>query len=705
MEKLNKSRFHKLLACLVVLSMIAGFFGVITPQAAYADEPVVLTVTGSGVTAAKDFTLQELKALPQFTETYSGNNSTGSHKTKTGTGPTLESVLTASGLKDDAETIKFWSNDSDDGKELNMKELLQDTRYYFPNADSEDGKKEVQAILALDLDGGRLLFGQKTVTEQNYNNFFKYLCSVNEQEGTHKGQYGKIEVIGNKPPAALTIFGDGVEQTKEFTLEELQNLTQVTNKYSTYNQFPAWKSYVDVQGPTVKSLLDLAGLKETATVITFKAYDNFIATFTKQQLLDDTRYYFPKGNEGSYEGKEEVEPILGLNKDNGGLLLGQQAPHEQTKEAFVKYMCQGGTIEVKTTPLEQWELPTATPEAGMKTPGTKVVLNHANEESDTKIYYTLDGSEPTVNSSIYNISNFNATKNLPIELNESMTIKARAIGFGKLDSAVATFKYTVEPEVFNIAGDGLNEPISYALNNLKNMTAVEKNYKYCKSGEAADITGKGVLLSTLLEKLDMINDGWKIEFTTLNGEKYDGSTVKEVNEQDYMIAYDVDGQPVEETTGDQTVNIQILRNLNDGKTPGNQLRFVSGIQLTEVEQPLNISSVKLFDVDGQPISTVANGGGYQVEAQVDHDSNTAKDALIIIQVRNGSGATATSGGKVIECVAVQMSLQPITKVTSEFTLPDHLAGKAYVDVFVWDGWDNQCALANASHNLSFKIEK
>ncbi len=500
----------------------------------------------------------------------------------------------------------------------------------------------------------------------------------------------------------LTVTGDGVEKTVEFTLSDLQQLTQVTQTYSAYNGFPAWKTFTDMTGPSLKSLLDQAGLKDEATLITIKGSDGYQITFTRQQLLEQPRYYFPHGNEdNSQEDKVPVEPVLALNASEGLLVFGQAAPQEETNESFVKKMCLGGKIEVGTAALEQWEPPTADPTGGSKAAGTQVTLT--NQDRNSFIYYTLDGSEPSVCSFLYNISEFKENK--PIDINEDVTLKARTIGFGKLDSEVVSYEYTIDQTVFTIEGAGWTEPMRYTMEAIKNMTDVERDYVYYHEGNPTAIKGKGVLLSTLLDELGIRNDQWEFEFKTIDGNEYATGTVQEIRDQQCMIAYQIDGQDVADVTGDQVVNFEILRHFNEGQSPGNRLKYVSGIEVMKIEADINVSDIKLLNLDADPISTVADGGGYCIEAQIANQSDTAKNVLIVIQVRNGTGATAFSGGNVVECVAMQ-TVVDVTgdQVTTEFTLPDDLSGKAYVDIFLWDNFNSLSPLGTPNHELSFDIE-
>jgi len=65
---------------------------------------------------------------------------------------------------------------------------------------------------------------------------------------------------------------------------------------------------------------------------------------------------------------------------------------------------------------------------------------------NVKIYYTLDGTVPDCNSLIYNPSTsyFQPELTLPITIDNTVTIKAIAIGYGKENSDVSTFQFTVK---------------------------------------------------------------------------------------------------------------------------------------------------------------------------------------------------------------------------------------------------------------------
>ncbi|MDD4237290.1 MAG: chitobiase/beta-hexosaminidase C-terminal domain-containing protein [Desulfotomaculaceae bacterium] len=252
-------------------------------------------------------------------------------------------------------------------------------------------------------------------------------------------------------PGILTITGNGVEHETKFTLDELKSMQDALAGacYSAVNNWPA-KKFIVGKGVQVSHLLQKAGIKEDAKTIVFRAADGYNASFTREQL-DEKRFYFPNLMKYSTEGAVEVPSILAweyeedtsdLSEATSGklrLLIGQITLHDVATAAFVKGVT---TIEVLTAPPGQWSTVKAEPAPGKVKPGTEVVLSHPQKDL-VKIYYTLDGSAPDVQSLLYNPSTsyFQPDLNKPIPVNQPVTIKAVAIGCGKYNSQVATFKY------------------------------------------------------------------------------------------------------------------------------------------------------------------------------------------------------------------------------------------------------------------------
>ncbi|MFE1244901.1 DUF6359 domain-containing protein [Fictibacillus sp. NPDC058756] len=84
--------------------------------------------------------------------------------------------------------------------------------------------------------------------------------------------------------------------------------------------------------------------------------------------------------------------------------------------------------------------------------GTQVTLSTATP--DAAIYYTVDGSNPTADSTLYTA---------PITINEDITIKAIAVKEGLKNSSIAEFKYQVALSglrIHDIQGAGHNSPVA-----------------------------------------------------------------------------------------------------------------------------------------------------------------------------------------------------------------------------------------------------
>ena len=88
------------------------------------------------------------------------------------------------------------------------------------------------------------------------------------------------------------------------------------------------------------------------------------------------------------------------------------------------------------------EAPTASLTPGSVEKGTEVTLSTAT--SDATIYYTTDGTDPTTSSNVYSGA---------ITINEAVTIKAIAVKAGYVDSAAASFAYTIATHTVSYDGN------------------------------------------------------------------------------------------------------------------------------------------------------------------------------------------------------------------------------------------------------------
>jgi hypothetical protein len=292
----------------------------------------------------------------------------------------------------------------------------------------------------------------------------------------------------------ITISGPGLNNPEGITItqDQLRGLEPVRDDYcleqhdvvySTINTWPT-KWWYRGEGVSLTDLFALAGgLNANATQVRFTSRDNFRTTFSLQELLYEPRYRFPNFMDtglpghliGDASGRELVPTIIAhqsfslqdyedinkreyFNRDDANLLLfGQRTVTQQTNSRFAKYVRK---IEVLTDPVPQWDVPTASVEPGEVLAGTLVKLESENNDED-KVHYTLDGSDPTIESPMYNwvasrwwdtrkmsdedndgISDLDEI-NQPITIRDNTIIKAIVSGPGRADSEIATFEYRI----------------------------------------------------------------------------------------------------------------------------------------------------------------------------------------------------------------------------------------------------------------------
>jgi hypothetical protein len=251
----------------------------------------------------------------------------------------------------------------------------------------------------------------------------------------------------------LVMTGDGLGKASQLTRAEMIKLpdAQFEHVYSIINNYPTKKKYA-ARGVKLSALLKAAGIKDEAKCIAVIGDDGYKSLFTREQLLETKRYYFPGVLEGDPAGAEPVEPIIAyeyaensdqlseVRADDLCLLIPQANVKEQTQHAFVKGIKE---IIVSVEDPEKWAAAAVFPQAGLIARGDTVKLQH-KELGKVKMYYTLDGSAPTEQSTLYNPSTHQTELTKPIVIEKDTTIKVLVKGFGKYDSEVAEFRYQVK---------------------------------------------------------------------------------------------------------------------------------------------------------------------------------------------------------------------------------------------------------------------
>ena len=157
-------------------------------------------------------------------------------------------------------------------------------------------------------------------------------------------------------------------------------------------------------------------------------------------------------------------------------------------------------VNVKASTTETLSL-TADPSGGNVSPGTKVYLTSSQSGSD--IYYTTNGNNPTISSTIYTSSG--------ITISESCTLKAFATKTGYNKSPVMTWIYVVDEDEASIAINETNFPDDSFRNYLlkqeygKDWRISEDELKGVTSIEVSNInikSLKGIELFPNLNSLD-----------------------------------------------------------------------------------------------------------------------------------------------------------------------------------------------------------
>ena len=219
--------------------------------------------------------------------------------------------------------------------------------------------------------------------------------------------------------------------------------------YSTINNWPTERFYV-AEGYSVTGLLHAAGLDDSVMSITFRAEDGYEATFTRGQLFSE-QYYFPRvGEDGggaepvfpmiAYRWREGTGDLADLRDDKPIFIFGQRDPFEHSNPAFVVGVTE---IVVDDAPRGTWQEAGTFPSPGPIEMGGAVKLQH-NYFGLVKLFYTLDGSDPTPLSALYNPSTYQLELNRPIVVTEPVTIKVLVTGYGMDDSEVASFEFWPE---------------------------------------------------------------------------------------------------------------------------------------------------------------------------------------------------------------------------------------------------------------------
>ena len=269
---------------------------------------------------------------------------------------------------------------------------------------------------------------------------------VAEEQPDVKASVGEQPVLpqsdGDDP--VLSLSGEGLAWPADLSLSQLKKMDAgfVETEYSARNSWPTFRTY-SVQGVLLTYLLEQVGITDEATLITITAEDGYRATFTREQI-EESRYNFPHAADNSRDGEQEVPAVLAWSfvgdkyesEDALRNFVGQRSPSDVNTVVAVRDVC---SIVVSTDPIESW----SSPQYEINESGTsvEVTLLHTTMDS-VQLYYTLDGSTPTMDSSLYNPSATYYQNELivPIQASKGSTLSVIAFGYGKNPSEVITIE-------------------------------------------------------------------------------------------------------------------------------------------------------------------------------------------------------------------------------------------------------------------------
>lgn len=293
------------------------------------------------------------------------------------------------------------------------------------------------------------------------------ICTVNEEgifletwnsQGILVDSYNigekenNISISLERQEDLLSVIDKESGEKWSFTLEQLSQLPNMafSHIYSTVNNWPS-PSFYAAKGMKIRSILEEVDVYDDVQTLTFRSADGYEVSFTRDQILDISRWYYPFVEEGITREAQPVEPIIAYSYKEGSqdieealaeplcLILGQSNPLEHTNPAFVENISE---IIYSSEEPEIWEPASTFPIEGYIAAGETVKLQHPFYGL-VKLHYTLDGSEPTEHSPMYNPSTYQLEKNKPILITKDTIIKTLVVGYGKENSSVATFKFTV----------------------------------------------------------------------------------------------------------------------------------------------------------------------------------------------------------------------------------------------------------------------
>ena len=337
-------------------------------------------------------------------------------------------------------------------------------------------------------------------------------------------------------------------------------------------------------------------------------------------------------------------------------------PDQYPSEFTLYQLTDGGSVTPGTVAAPQ-----ASPQAGAVVSGTEITLTCTT--SGASIYYTLDGMDPTTNSTLYNDNN-------KPTITANCTLKAVAIKDG-VSSAVQTVEYTIKAESEAPIADG-DKVVIY--NPAYNKALSAEYTGFYNKGTAVSIGGDGTLSGYTNSDIWTANDNkdgtWSFSYNGQNlgmGDQYTSMPLGEKNDK-WELVEAADGTwYIKNTVRDAYIewyasndNWSAYYSISSGNEGMFALKFykVTGEIPEEPEAPLQAGNnvVIYAPKNMMALSATTKNSYYPIGVQVtisEGEISGYNDTEVWTVDGDASGWTfATSDGKTISMAGSYSSMYP-----------------------------------------------
>lgn len=319
-------------------------------------------------------------------------------------------------------------------------------------------------VVGLDANGDSIVFKGRVCSSDESGNIFKYLMIQGETEALaisldfydiyESYKYGQ-EVYINATGltiggyAGLMCLGSGVDDRGRVSRAP-ENI---------------FKPHAEVSGLPSAALVDTATVT-IATVNEAKTTTEGLAAWQSRLVRFDNVHFENAGEEFAPEGSPNGAAERYIVDESGNRIMVRNSTYADFKSEILP-SGNGSVVGILSYYGSNWQVllnnidgcigfngvsaPVFSPAAGTVKPGTAVTITTRTEGAE--IHYTLDGSDPTISSTLYTEA---------IVLNETTTIKAIATKEGQDASPVASARFVVSDNA-PVDGDGSdNAPYTVA---------------------------------------------------------------------------------------------------------------------------------------------------------------------------------------------------------------------------------------------------